>query len=199
MGRRSDHSRDDLRRLMLDAGDDLMAEVGLARFSAREVAKRVGYSVGTVANVWGGYDALVGAINSRTFVRWAADLRARLDDAGADRIAALVEGYFAFARANPNLWSAIYAHRLPPGQHLSVDDEEQRGELTAIIVAEVARALDHAPDAPVVALTRSLIATVHGHCDFTIAGSFALMGEDRPVEAALARVREALAAARAGL
>lgn len=184
---------------MLDAGDDLMAEVGLARFSAREVAKRVGYSVGTVANVWGGYDALVGAINSRTFVRWAADLRARLDDAGADRIAALVEGYFAFARANPNLWSAIYAHRLPPGQHLSVDDEEQRGELTAIIVAEVARALDHAPDAPVVALTRSLIATVHGHCDFTIAGSFALMGEDRPVEAALARVREALAAARAGL
>ena len=45
-------------------------------------------------------------------------------------------------------------------------------------------------------LARSLVATVHGHCVFALTGTFALLGEDDPRGAALARVRETLAAAR---
>jgi hypothetical protein len=48
MGRRSDHSRAELEALILAEGHALMAEAGYARFSAREVAKRVGYSIGTL-------------------------------------------------------------------------------------------------------------------------------------------------------
>jgi hypothetical protein len=36
---------------------------------------------------------------------------------------------------------------------------------------------------------------VHGHCVFSLYRTFNLLGEAHPVEAALARVREALAAA----
>ena len=43
-------------------------------------------------------------------------------------------------------------------------------------------------------LARSLVATVHGHCTFALNGTFALMGESEPLELALARVRESLAA-----
>ena len=46
MGRRSDHSREELSRLIIAEGHKHMAEVGFARFSAREVAKRIGYSIG---------------------------------------------------------------------------------------------------------------------------------------------------------
>ncbi len=190
MGRRSDHSRGELEALIVDAGHALMAEVGFARFSAREVAKRVGYSVGTIYNLFGSYDRLVLAINTRTFGLWAAHLRARLAESGKDRIAALVRGYFAFARAHPHLWMAIYDHRLPPGMAMPEVDEAARGELTAIVAAEVARALG--AEAGAAALTRSLVATVHGHCHFALMGAFALMGEDDPEGAALARVREAL-------
>ena len=56
MGRRSDHSREELRELILKAGETLMAEVGFADFSAREVAKRIGYSIGTIHNVFGSVD-----------------------------------------------------------------------------------------------------------------------------------------------
>ena len=41
MGRRSDHSREELEELILAEGHRLLAETGYARFSAREVAKRV--------------------------------------------------------------------------------------------------------------------------------------------------------------
>src|SRR5207253_2291494 len=50
MARRSDHTRAELEALILDEGHRLMAETGYARFSAREVAKRVGYSIGTIYN-----------------------------------------------------------------------------------------------------------------------------------------------------
>ena len=195
MGRRSDHSRDDLRALIVATGHGVMAEGGFARFSAREVAKRIGYSVGTIYNVFGSNDALVLAINTRTFSLWAEHLRSALAAAGADRIRALVDGYFDFAETNPHLWMAIYDHRLPAGAVLPEDDVAVRGELTGIVVTEIATALGRGPDGSVTALARSLIATVHGHCSLTLTGSFALMGEPHPRHAALSRVREALQAA----
>lgn len=193
MGRRSDHSRDELEELILTAGQAVMAEGGLARFSGREVAKRIGYSIGTIHNVLGPHDRLVAAINTRTFGLWAEHLRGRLAHAGEDRIAALVEGYFGFARENTNLWAAIHEHRLTEIE-LGPADHQRRGELTAIVVEEVARSLDRSVDEEVAALARSLIATVHGHCAFALTGAWAVMGETAPDQAALARVREALAA-----
>jgi AcrR family transcriptional regulator len=180
--------------MILDAGAGLMAEVGLARFSAREVAKRVGYTIGTIHNVFGSYDRLVAAINTRTFGLWAAHLRARLAAAGGDRIAALVEGYFEFARANTHLWNAIYDHHLAEDFILPQADQDARAVLTEIVIGEVARSLGRGPDQALASFTRSLIATVHGHCAFAIGGAWALMGEEAPETAALARVREALAA-----
>ena len=197
MGRRSDHSRAELETLILDAGVRLMAEVGFARFSARAVAKRVGYSIGTIYNVFGSHDRLVLAINTRTFALWADDLRERLAAAGKDRLATLVAGYFAFARAHPNRWMAIYDHRLPTTMAMPAADEATRSTLTAIVAGEVVLALgDKREDAGAVALTRSLIAVVHGHCHFALTGAWALMGDVDPEAAALARVREAIAAAR---
>lgn len=196
MARRSDHTRPELEKLIIDAGHALMAEQGFARFSAREVAKRIGYSVGTLYNVFGSADALVLAINTRTFGLWADHLRAALDRAGDDRIRALVEGYFAFARENRNLWMAIYDHRLPPEMAMPEKDAVARGVLTGIVTTEVAAHLGCPDDDRAAALARSLIATVHGHCTFALNGSFALMGETRPLDAALARVRESISMAR---
>lgn len=195
MGRRSDHTRAELEELILAEGHRLMAETGYAGFSAREVAKRIGYSIGTIYNVFGSHSRLVMAINSRTFTLWAGALGDKLAEGGKDRIAALVAGYFDFAEANPNLWMAIYDHRMPPGEEFPPRYREQRGALTGIVEAEIVRVLpaEHADRAA--SLARSLVATVHGHCAFALTGTFALLGENDPRGAALARVRESLAAA----
>ena len=197
MGRRSDHSRAELERMIILEGHRQLAEAGFTRFSAREVAKRIGYSIGTLYNVFGTHDRLILAINTRTFRLWADHLRERLEGAGGDRIRTLVEGYFSFARENPNLWMAIYDHRLPPDSAMPPEFDEERRQLTEIVAAEVAAALPESRREEAPRLARSLIATVHGHCTFALNGSFALMGETEPLELALARVRESLAAAEA--
>lgn len=197
MGRRSDHSRAELRALIVAEAHKHMAEVGFLRFSAREVAKRIGYSIGTLYNVFGSLDALLVAVNTRTFDLWVEHLSRHLDRASKDRIAAMVEGYFSFAARNPNLWMAIYDHRLPHDMTMPDGDAQQRGRLTRMVEAELARALGVPHDDRLARLTRSLVAVVHGHCSFALTGTFTLLGETDPEAAALARVRETLAAARA--
>jgi AcrR family transcriptional regulator len=171
-----------------------MARSGFSRFSARQVARAIGYSVGTIYNVFPSLDQLLLAINTRTFEKWTEHLLARLEAAGPDRIRALVEAYFSFARDNSNLWMAIYDHRLPPGMRMPEDDAERRAALTGIVVREITSVTRDRPPQEVQRLARSLIATVHGHCTFDLNGTFALMGEADPVAMALDRVRQSLAA-----
>lgn len=181
--------------MIVDEGHRHLEDVGFARFSAREVAKRIGYSVGTFYNIFGSYDRLILAINARTVGLWAADLEGRLAAAEEDRVESLVRGYFAFAQAHPRGWAAVYDHRLPVGADLPDAYAEALAGLTDIVDAEVARALpDRSPDATR-ALARSLLAVVHGHCELAINGTFARLGTGDPQSAAIARVREALAAA----
>jgi len=194
MGRRSDHSRAELEALILEAGEAHLAEVGFARFSAREVAKRIGYSVGTLYNVFESHDRLVLAINARTLRLWADALAERLGRAGQDRIGALVNGYFDFAEANPNRWMALYDHRMPAGEPLTDDFQEAFGGLIGLIEHEVAAALHHPVNEVTRALTGSLVAIVHGHCTFALNGTYRSFGGN-PRTAALARIRAALTVA----
>ena len=198
MGRRSDHSPQELRALLVRHGHALMAERGFARFSAREAARRAGYSVGTIYNVFGSLDAFLLAVNSHTFRLWSDWLEAALEGVphtGTARIEALVSGYFSFAADNANAWMAIYDHRIDRKTPMAAEDVAAREALTAIVDREVSAWMG-TPDADegTRRLVRSLIATVHGHCALWLSGSFALMNEPDPAGQALARVLEVLAA-----
>lgn len=197
MGRRSDHTPEQLRSLLVEAGHDLMAERGFARFSAREAARRAGYTVGTIYHVFGTLDAYLLAINSVTFRQWAGCLEqalAGVEPQGDDRLAALVIAYFGFAEQHANAWMAIYDHRIDRGAAIAAQDVAAREALTAIVDREVCAWLGVSPDDGTRRLVRSLVATVHGHCALWLCGSFALMQETDPAAQALARVREVLAA-----
>ena len=97
--------------------------------------------------------------------------------------------------SNRTLWMAIYDHRLPVGVPLPERYARQRGVLTDILRGEIAAVLPDDRRDRAAALARSLLATVHGHCVFALNGTFALLGEPDPHGAALARVRDVLAAA----
>ncbi|MEJ5978978.1 TetR/AcrR family transcriptional regulator [Novosphingobium sp. PS1R-30] len=193
MGRRSDHSREELRALIVAEGHRQMVEVGFAKFSAREVAKAIGYSIGTIYNVFGSYDQLILAINGETLDRWLADLEAHLEGREQDRLRAAIDAYFDFALGQRNAWTALYDFRLPENEIMPEDYRIKVTAITEVVVREIRSELPpkHVAQAP--ALARSLLATVHGHCYFALNGTFALLGEQNPLAAALDRVDDALA------
>ena len=66
MARRNDHSRSELRELAIEQSRALVREQGIAALTARNVADAIGYTPGTLYNLFDNLQGLVTAINIRT-------------------------------------------------------------------------------------------------------------------------------------
>ena len=75
MGRRNEHSREELRDLALRAAAEIVDSSSAAALSMREVARRIGYTVGALYIVFENLDDLIVGLNERT----VAELRAALE------------------------------------------------------------------------------------------------------------------------
>ena len=65
MGRRSTHTPQQLRELILDAAQEIIQAQGLAGLSAREIARRIEYSPGTIYNMFENLDDVVLNVEAR--------------------------------------------------------------------------------------------------------------------------------------
>lgn len=117
MGRRSIHTADELKELILVAATELIERDGLAGLSAREIARRIGYSPGTLYNVFENLDDLVLTIEARLLDRLAARLGDLPPQPTAEaRVLALARAYLAFTHENPKLWNLLFEHHMPAGK-----------------------------------------------------------------------------------
>jgi AcrR family transcriptional regulator len=119
MGRRSIHTAEELRELILKAATELIESDGLAGLSAREVARRIGYSPGTLYNVFDNLDDLVLTIEARLLDRLAARL-AEVPSASSpqEQLQRLAETYLRFTSENPRLWNLLFEHHMPAGKDI---------------------------------------------------------------------------------
>ncbi len=119
MGRRSDHSRDELYAMTLKAARDIAEEEGLRGLTTRRIAREIGYTVGTLYNVFENLDDLIVHLNGTTLdALYEACSEVRLDDEPEAAVRALAESYIRFIREHPKRWSILFDHRLPNGAEL---------------------------------------------------------------------------------
>lgn len=112
MGRRADHTRTELRQMILDAATGLIDREGPAGLSARAVARKIGYSVGTIYNLFDDLDELVWQINGRTLDSLHADLAAAATGSGAEqRVRRLAQAYLDFVTTYPKRWALVLENR----------------------------------------------------------------------------------------
>ncbi len=135
MGRRSVHTAEELRELILSAATSLIETGGLASLSAREIARRIEYSPGTLYNVFENLDDLVLTIEGRMLDSLSDRLREV--SSGSDpraHIKNLADVYLQFTHDNPRLWNLLFEHHLPADRDLpdwyqaKLDDLMQRIE-----------------------------------------------------------------------
>lgn len=118
MGRRNEHSRDELQDLALRAAADIVGESGAGALSMREVARRIGYTVGALYIVFENLDDLIVHANERTVIELRASLeriRGRANQP-AQALRLLVAAYLGFALLHTARWRLVFEHRLPDGQ-----------------------------------------------------------------------------------
>ena len=178
MGRRADHTREELRSLIVEAGEALMSEVGLTGFSAREVAKRIGYSVGSIYNVFANSDELILAINAGTLDAWAEFMRAALARGRGPRLHRLAIAYFDFAETNRHRWAALFAHRLPSESELPPWYRTRLRALFALVEVELSAELGSERLSR--KASQTLFAAIHGLCVLSFDGTLATIGGGDP-------------------
>jgi AcrR family transcriptional regulator len=116
MGRRSTHTPDQLRQLILDAAQAIIETNGLAGLSAREIARRSGYSPGTIYNMFENLDDVVLHVEARVLDELDARLAGALTrSAPQDQARELAQAYLAFTHERPKLWNLLFEHYMPGG------------------------------------------------------------------------------------
>jgi len=164
MGRRSTHTPQQLRELILDAAQAIIDANGLAGLSAREIARRIGYSPGTIYNIFTNLDDVVLHVEARVLDALEKRLTEIPSDGGDGprRVVQIAHVYLAFTQEKPRLWNLLFEHHLPAGTALPAWYQQKLEALMAHV--ERALGVHFAPgqEADRQRAARVLWAGVHG-------------------------------------
>ncbi len=117
MARRSDHKREELYEMAVSAAAQIAARDGFRAITARNVADAMGYSPGTIYNLFDNLDDLFLHVTGRTLDALFDELSgfSPNGDAEADleRLAGI---YLSFISSNPDLWRMVFEFSLAKEQ-----------------------------------------------------------------------------------
>ena len=178
MGRRSDHSRDEIRDMAIKAATSIVEKEGFQSLTARKVASAIGYTVGTRYHVFRNFDDLVIHVNARTIdeISVLIEQQTRKKRNPEARIRVMAEYYVQYATNHPDRWRLVFEHQGPPGLPTPVQMKERR-DVMFEMVADNLRELapDRLPN-EVAHTATALWSGIHGICILALTGKLYLGG-----------------------
>ena len=172
MGRRNEHSREELKALVLRTAGDIVAESGAAALSMREVARRIGYTVGALYLVFENLDDLIVHLNEQTIMQLRAALeriRGRTNQP-AQNLRLLVAAYLGFALLHTARWRLVFEHRLPEGQKAPPTYSGHTAAIFALVGDRLREAGITRDAASTAELATALWSGAHGICMLAVTG-----------------------------
>lgn len=178
MARRNDHTKEELRQMAIEAGCKLISEVGFSGFSTRQIAKNIGYTVGTLYNVFESYDDIVLHINAATLDKMRGFIEKKVNPKlkGEKAVKELAKLYIEFAHKNYKSWSALFEYNIPSDLELPKWYNERIENLFKIIgdilshfISKKSEALKHA---------KVIWASIHGICVLSLTQKLNVVGKE---------------------
>ena len=182
MARRSDHSRKQLREMALAAAESIAEQEGARGLTAREVAGRIGYSVGTLYNLFGTLDDLILEVNAGTLDLLFEALTLARREAGSDDpesvLAAFARAYLGFIDRHPHRWDMLFEHKLPKGRSLPDWYHEKLGRLLTLLDGSLTPLFRADQTRDRARAARVLWCGLHGICSLARAGKLGAVTEE---------------------
>ena len=166
LGRRNDHSKEELRALCISAAQALVAEHGLGGLTARRIAQGIGYSAGSLYVVFANLDDIIVHVNAATLAQLhaqVAPIPATHSDPHA-AIHALATSYLEFAQTHTNLWRCIFEHRLPGGVQVPPWFLDRVAQMFKVVAEPIGQVRPDFNEAHLSTAARALWSAVHGVC-----------------------------------
>lgn len=180
MARRSDHSREELREMILSAAEQIVVEHGYEGLSARKVVAAIGYTVGTLYLVFENLDDLILHINARTLDRLHAQLtgsQANSLDA-RDYLLQLGQVYIRFADEDPHRWAMVFEHRFSEAWVVPAWYHEKIMRMFAIVEDGLEPLAKQRPRREIKQAARAFWGGVHGISILALSDNLGIAGVD---------------------
>ena len=109
MARRSDHTREELHAMILDAAREIVERDGFAGLTIRRIGESIGYSSGTLYNLFDDLDDIVVHLNAATLDALYAELaEIPAGDDVEETLRAHADVYLRFVEQRPLLWGLLF-------------------------------------------------------------------------------------------
>jgi AcrR family transcriptional regulator len=163
---RRDHEKEELRQTILKVAGELFLEQGYDRFSMRQLAERIGYSVATPYLYFRDKDDLLFTVVDEGFDRFKQQLAeaAVSSDDPWERLNALGQAYISFGLRNPVYYQLMFMWRVDFLTQSPMGEQQPRLETFRILQDAVQYAMDAGAVQPGDAESYSDVfwATMHG-------------------------------------
>jgi len=187
MARRKDHSRDELKDLILDKSWTIVGKNGFAALTARRIAGEIGYTPGTIYNLFQSMDDLYLAVNRRTLDL----LYSVLSDPECnnpkkppvENMKKMAASYLRFSAEYRQHWLMLFNHRMP--EHRQTGNLHQgKVELLFVPLENLLQAYFPPRQSQKRKMAaRVLWASVHGLCFLQETGKISLVDDKAPPSA----------------
>ncbi len=179
MARRKDHTREELYALAIGAAERIVEADGFRALTARNVADVIGYSPGTLYNLFENLDDIILHLNARTFDRLYGELsQISVSGIARDDLERLLDAYLDFLARHPNLWRAVTDFSLTNGRTVPEWYARKVDKMLGLIERALAPVFADGARQTAGAHARVLWASLHGICSLAQADKLDVLNMD---------------------
>ncbi len=177
MARRSQHSLEEIKDMVLKAAETIVEEEGFPALKVRKIALEIGYTVGSIYMVFDNMADLIRHVKGHTLDDLARELDRVQEGDDVERcVGELAKAYLAFASRNKNRWSMIFEQCQQEEGEVPQWYKEKANRMFTRIEALFARLSPERSAEQNRTAARALWSGVHGVCMLSLTGKLELVG-----------------------
>ena len=160
--------------MALEAARTIVQSEGLGGMTARRIAKQIGYSPGTLYNLFDNLADLIVHLNATTLdALFEACARARMTGEPEVALSALARAYIRFTAEHANLWGIIFEPHVPHGAELPGWYHDKVQRLLGLVEEALAPLFPPGQESARLHSARVMWAGLHGACSLANVGALA--------------------------
>ncbi len=176
MARRSEHTQEEIRQMVLHAAETIVIEEGAAALKVRNIAMEIGYTVGSIYMVFDNMADLTLHIKARTLDDIATQLQQVSGASAEQNLLALAKAYLNFAQTHYHRWQMLFEYHDNTDKALPTWYQEKVGQVFQVVEVQFQQLLPTASAEQTQRATRALWSGVHGICSLSLSGSLDVAG-----------------------
>lgn len=167
MARRSEHSQEEIKQMVLEAAEDIIQQQGFSALKVRKIAADIGYTVGSIYMVFANMNDLNMHIKARTWQKLLLYLQRDIGEQGVvtlTNIEQIAIAYLDFTVLNKGVWCMLFEHQLPIGECVPDWYLQENKQVLEFVYCVLKRLNTSHSDEQVRLAAQTLIISVQGVC-----------------------------------